>query len=355
MTDQIVTADQKPIEQPPGERRSSWGKIGILFTTIAMVVFVCGFGYGYYQLSQVNLTLAQSVADLQRKIDLNQTTLNQAQQTINELQQNSQKSADLSKQQEQLMSEWHAAQQGNLNKWRIAEAQYLVRLANDHLQFTHNTQLALTLLQRADQELANIQDANVLQIRKSLAADLAGLQAAPPVDVTATYLRLSGLNAQVEQLPLPVTPLSEEENTSTPMTASSDLPWWKAGVEKTMETLRKVVIVRYNDSNSLPLALPDEKIFLFQNLHAQFEAAMLALLNNQAEIYQASLTRAQEWIQQYFAQDAVPTKTMLQSLDELRKVNLQPAAVNLANTLQLFDAALATQATDTVNSAAQAQ
>ncbi len=43
------------------------------------------------------------------------------------------KSVELSAKQEQIIADWQAAQKGNLNKWYVAEAQYLVRLANDHL------------------------------------------------------------------------------------------------------------------------------------------------------------------------------------------------------------------------------
>lgn len=350
MTDQIISTEQQPEDQQPQEPRSSAKKIGILFTTLAMTVFVCGFGYGYYQLSQINMNLAQSVAELQRKVDANQAQLDQAQQTMVGLQQSSQKSQELSNQQEQLMSEWRAAQQGDLNQWRIAEAQYLVRLANDHLAFTHNTQLALTLLQRADQVLVNQSATNALQIRKSLATDIASLQAVPQVDVTATYLRLSGLNNQVDKLPLPSTPMGDAEPSSPPV-ATANLPWWKAGMQKTLEALRKIVIVRYNTSNSLPLALPDEKIFLFQNIHAQFENAMWAVLNQNAAVYQASLARAQDWIKEYFVQDAAATKSMLDGISELQKLNLEAASVDLNNTLQLFDAALAVKAPATAKDA----
>src|SRR5438045_770691 len=91
------------------------------------------------------------------------------------------------------------------------------------------------------------------------------------------------------------------------------------------------------DSGQLPLILPDEKIFLYQNLHAQLENAMWAVLQQNADIYQSSLKRASAWVQLYFAQDAAQTKIMLQNLEELQKINIQPTSINLAATLQLFD------------------
>ena len=67
------------------------------------------------------------------------------------------------------------------------------------------------------------------------------------------------------------------------------------------------------------------------------EDAIWGLLHRHAEVYKTSLLRAAAWIKQYFAQEAPETKTMLQEMDALQKENVQPATLNLSNTLQLFD------------------
>ena len=78
--------------------------------------------------------------------------------------------------------------------------------------------------------------------------------------------------------------------------------------------MKKIVIVHYNGSEQLPLVLPDEKIFLYQNLHAQLENAMWAVLHQRAEIYQASVMRAVGWTQRYFDQAAPATQSMISNL-----------------------------------------
>ena len=45
------------------------------------------------------------------------------------------------------------------------------------------------LLQSADQEIRDVNDAKFLSIRKALATDIANLQAAPRMDVTGIYVR----------------------------------------------------------------------------------------------------------------------------------------------------------------------
>jgi uroporphyrin-3 C-methyltransferase len=95
--------------------------------------------------------------------------------------------------------------------------------------------------------------------------------------------------------------------------------------------------VRDTAKNALPLILPEEKAFLYQNLHAQMESAMWAVLQHNNDVYQASLARSLAWIQLYFDQEAAPTKNMLQNIAELQKTNIELKATNLSATLQLFD------------------
>jgi len=332
-----MTDENTAVEKEPETQRSGWANMGIFLSTIAIILLLGGFGYGYLELSKVNVSIARKVVALESHAVNEQNAISTLQKSVTDLQQTAQKSQDLSSQQEQLMSEWRAAQKGDLDKWHIAEAQYLVKLANDHLQFSHNTYMAQTLLQQADHILESIQDASVLDVRKSIAADLANLQAAPVVDVTALYLQLTALNNQIDALPLPGTPLTAEGKQPGDVLPAANLPWWKAGLQRSWQSLRQIVIVRYNGSDALPLVMPEEKAFLYQNLHAQMEGVMWAVLHRSNDVYQTNLTRALVWIKQYFVQDAAVTKSVLHNMDVLQQINIQPPAANLSATLQLFD------------------
>jgi len=330
-----MTEQKNDEEKQPKKPSHKWINIGILFSTIGIIIFFSAFGFGYFELSKVNITLARMVSDLQQQSINNQKNINALQKALSDLQQKSQQSQLLSGQQEQFMSEWRSAQKGDLNKWRVAEAQYLVKLADDHLQFSHNVKLAIILLQEADKILQNTEEN---EIRKSIAADLANLQAIPQVDITSLFMRLNAMNNQIDQLSLPFNPLKTKDNQLSQTSVTAELPWWKAGLAYSWNALSKIVIVR-NNSNALPLVIPEEKIFLYQNLHAQMEVAMWGLLHRNDVVYKTSLERAAAWIKQYFEQENQQTKTMLLAIVELQKVNLQPPSLNLTNTLQLFDVA----------------
>lgn len=330
---EMIESEKEPTPSLAAGRRP-WG---LLFLLLLVLIVMGAFGYAYFQLATVNVSLAKTLTTLQKQTTVNAHELTTLQQSMDTLRTAVQKNQDVSAQQEQMLTEWRAAQKGDLSKWRLAEAQYLVRLANDSVQFEYNSVLASILLKRAQQIMQNADDAAVFAIQKSLAADIANVETVQSVNTTTLYLDLTGLNAQIDQLSLPASPLNAKDTSAATMPAlANDTSWWRAGLDRSWQALSKIVIVRYNGSNALPLVLPEEKLFLYQNLHAQMESAMWALLHRNSAVYQASLTRAINWIQTYFVQEP-KTAAVLQKLEALRTVNIEPPALNFSATLQLFD------------------
>ncbi len=302
-------------------------KSGIFIAMLCIIVFICLFSITYFQLIRANLSLSQLVSDLQKETKNNQDAITEMQTSIAQLQDDVQKSQALLSKQEQIL---------NANKWYVSEAQYLVRLANDHLQLAHNIPMTIQLLQRAEQMLQPISTNEVIEIRKSIMADMSHLQAIPQINTTLLYMQLNALNNQIDQLTFPITPL--KANANAPVTPTTqDLPWWKAGLQETWDALHKIVIVRRTSPNEQALVLPEEKSFLYQNLHAQMEMVMWAVLHHDQTVYHTSLNRMIAWIHRYFDPDAMITKAMLQNLSALQNINIQPPDATLTATLKLFD------------------
>lgn len=302
---------------------------------ILLAVFVVGAGlssYGYLHLTQNIFKLQGELTAAQSQLSLFQTNVEHAQQAA-------EKSESLSLKQEQILSDWQSAEKGDLNKWRVAEAQYLVKLANDHLQYSNNLATALTLLQRATEVLNESTDSGIADIKQSIESDVVKLKAIPTLDVTTLYLRLTALNSTLDQLPLPLDPVNPvlAYQVAPASSKNAEGGWWHTLVDRVIQSFNKIVIVQSHDDALSPITLPEQKTFLYQNLHAQMENAMWAVLNRNPEVYQASLTRLSAWVQQYFIQSSPKTLAALQSLEHLRSEAVKPPALRLNTTLQLFD------------------
>lgn len=232
------------------------------------------------------------------------------------------------------LTQVQAAKTANQNEWLIAEAKYFVKLANDKVQFENNVPEAILLLKTVDQSIRSLSDPKLEEVRKALAVDIANLQSVPVVDVTGFYLRLSALNGKIDELPLINKPtISPAQN---PAEVNAPNPsWWQRGLKASWESLRQIVVIRYNETGKLPLIPPDQQAYFYQNLHAVLLQAMWALLHGQNDIFRTSLGQASSWINEYAVPNSSITQAMLTDLSQLEKTDIHPAVPKIT-TLEVF-------------------
>jgi uroporphyrin-3 C-methyltransferase len=330
--DNLPPENSDSVTIPVKPRCSLWANIGILCSAFAFIVLITAYYIGYNRLIQNNQDLAALTTGLNSKIAQDQADIAGLQKTVAD---NTQQMQSALTSQQQVIGELKSTQQGKQESWSVSEAQYLTNLANDNLQVGDNIALVISLLQTADQKMRDLANANVLPVRKALAADIAALQAVPAVDLAGVYADVLALNSQVDKLPLPnKRPASDQASTDNADTQK--ISWWRNGLHQSWDALRKIVVVRYNKPGERPFIPPDQQDFLYQNLHATFEQALSAVVHRQPEIYRASLQQGAAWIQQYFLTDSPVTQAELSSITKLQAVTLRPELPNISASLQAF-------------------
>jgi uroporphyrin-3 C-methyltransferase len=333
MANQTEQTNQQK-ETSTQKQRLPWLSIGILCSAFAFVVLIAAFYAGYTRLISVNTTLASVVTGMSQSVTQNQQDVAALQKTVTDIQQNAQQWHDELTNQQKILSDLRGTQKDDKEKWGVAEAQYLVQLANDNLLVGDNVPLVITLLQTADQKLRDLSDPRLLSLRKALTTDITSLQSVSQADLTGIYLRLSALNNLVDKLPLPNRRPAAELEKNASNTASQS--WWRRGLSQSWEALRQIVIVRYNASGVQPFVTPEQQDFLYQNMHAALMQAMFAVMHKQPEIYHANLQQALTWTKQYFLQDSPVTQAMQKDLTALQAINIHPALPPISTSLQAF-------------------
>jgi len=227
---------------------------------------------------------------------------------------------------QQTVAQLTQTQQTNKDALAFDEARYFVKLANDHLQYSHNIALAIKLLELADQTLRDASGPQFVPLRQALANDIAHLQSIPQVDIDGTYARLAALHGEIDQLPL----MNQPAPSMAPAAGLSEntLPWWQRGLQNTWAELRHIVIVRHQ-STTQPFIAPDQKLLLYQNLHAQVDEAIWGLLHGEENIYLSSLNQMNAWVKQYFVNDDVLTQAVLTQINNLKNLYIHPAVPTL--------------------------
>jgi len=209
--------------------------------------------------------------------------------------------------------------------WELAEAEYLLQLANQRLLLGGGAAAALELFNAADSIMHELDDSGLLPVRAALAQDIAAVKAVPSVDIEGIYLALTATAEQAAALPLIQPPEIQPE--APPATAAPTSGWSDrlgAGLEAALAKLDQLVQVRRRDEPYKPLLAPQYEAALRQNLALQFEQAEAALLAGNQKLYEASLDKAQRWITTYFTLDEQATRAVADTLAELKTRQIKP-------------------------------
>jgi len=228
------------------------------------------------------------------------------------------------------------------DSWLRAEAQYLLRLANQRILMARDPKSALALLQSADNILKELEDPGLYEVRAAIASEIAALRAVPPVDVEGIYLRLSALGEQATNLRIFQLP-----DADTFVEDSTGGDWQtrlQRGYEEAAHKLSQYVIVRRRDVPVQALMDPQWEGLVRQNLRMLLEQAQVALLTGNQALYEASLERARHWVGQFFDSDEVAARAMDREISELQELTVQVDLPDLSSSLRALDTAIRARA-----------
>ncbi len=342
--------------KPPRQKRSSGRQWAWLLVVLICLGLPLAAGYGVWWVWQDMEQQREAVIELEQRLEDQVQTVNRQARTLDQLPgqlsgelrsdvQSAQRSqSEVISQMEQRLNRvdrrLSAIASTDREDWKLAEAEYLLRLANQRLVLERDSRNALALAETTDAILRDLGDSDLLPVRRALARDIQALRLADQVDREGLYLRLLALNEQVPNLPL-VEPMRNAPSGPAPDTteAEADTGVWttvKQSFARLMERLSGHIRIRQHDEPIDALADPREQFILRQQLQLMLEQAQAALLREQTALYQSSLTRAGDWLEQHYALNP-QTESALTSLRELAAIDIAPTLPDLNDALELLE------------------
>jgi len=270
-------------------------------------------------------------------------------QLVNTLQQDFSRRLDIIRDSVGVVQRQLASAQTRDQQWLYAEAEHLLRLANQKLQLETDSNSAAMLVSSADTLLREIEHPAVLALRQSLAEDLRALRAVTEPDIAGAYLSIAALADSVEKLSL-VSSLRDayqeqigSDGAATPTSAtSSENGVLNAG----LALLGSIFVWREWEQPPAETLLPQQDYYIKQNLRLLLEQSQLALLMGQESLFHETLQRSQVWLSQYQLNDSVPGRAMLQEIEKLMLMKLQPEIPDISASLRMLQQSKSTVGTD---------
>jgi uroporphyrin-3 C-methyltransferase len=308
------------------------GKRGVKLAGIAIVIAIAFGGALAFKLQQQAQDYEAKIAQLEAKIDSAKNTISSQmtqvkEETINQATTVAHKAEVVLGQQQKSIESLQLAvadvKGRRPNDWLLAEADYLVKLAGRKLFLEHDVVSATRLMESADQRIAALNDPSLVSLRQAMANDITKLRSVPLIDRDGLVLRLTSLQQSVDTLPLAnaILPDAPEE---VKKEVSQDLYDWQDNLKTSLKNFSENFITfRTRDGNVIPLLSPEQHFYLRENIKSKLETAIRSVYKEQGEIYQLSLSTAEQWSKSFFDNDDNSVIEFNKSLGSLSQQNIQ--------------------------------
>jgi uroporphyrin-III C-methyltransferase len=321
LTDNAHVTNVKPVIKK--SRVGVWVAL-ILFVLIAVV---SGFLWFEYQaINKLNEAFASQAASNEVKHKALEAKI--AEDLANQSKQVQGDVTELTQRLDSTTSKVLALTNLNHDDWKLAEVDYLLRMANQRILMEHEAVNSLALAQSANSVLAELQNADLFPARKKLSEEIEALKLAHKVDREGIYLQLLAITQQIENLPLIEQLFEEDEEAINALNEGEEPPSrtvWQSIKNLGKNAWHKLsMYVRVRDQGRRVDAIlpPEDQMYLKQNLRLMLEQAQIGLLREEQHVYQASLDKAQNWIRDYYPLND-QAQIVLNDLDQLKKSNVQ--------------------------------
>ena len=217
----------------------------------------------------------------------------------------------------------------------LAEVEQSVSIAAQQLQLAGNVEAALIALGGADARLARAGQPQLLALRKLINRDVERLKALPNADVPGIALKLEGVVAAVETMPLAFEQRPRAEPAARPA-KPTEAGYWRGLAEDFWQEMRQLVrIERIDEANHRDPALlsPSQSFFLRENMRLRLLNARLSLLTRDGRGYREDIRQARDWLDRYFDTRAKPVQAAQATLKALAAVDVALEPPSLGETL----------------------
>lgn len=340
-------------------KKSHRSRSGFWFGIIIILVVISIAGAGYYLLMQLrdrqtNLggevkgELSKKIADYQAQLSAIQSQLSTIEATIAGKDTHYTKTlADFSALHNEKLESTRkeltdAIQrlQRQLGKtrgdWLIADAEYLLSVANERLHLIGDVNTTREALEAADQRLRESGDAAVFKVREQVAKEIAALKNVTVADIVGLYASIQTLEDQVQKLALilpysgkALTPSTEIHNHADKTEEGHNL------LDSALNELEGIVTIRHTDQPIKEILTPQQAQFIREQLRVKLEMVKIALVQQNEAIFQSSLLDAKEWVQQNFTLNA-DAKKFIGELDRINSIKIRSNFPDISSSLKML-------------------
>ena len=308
---------KKPRATKTGGSKNPLKLLRFLIFLILLGGLAAGSWYGYQKFSaifqgksaQIEL-LNQQTAELTQVIIVTQQNQQNIERTLSSF------IGDQQRQMQALADRIRTTEGAREGDWLLAEAQYLVRLADQRLLVSRDTDSAVELLSGADELLRELAYPELASVREALIADISALRSVPSIDYQGLYFQITAVAQSIDGLSLAGVEGIENWGTQEQVEeAESRAGIWASFVASVKSSLDQLIVVRKAEGSAEWIVDAEGESALRTQMDLLIMLSLSALLSGGQEIYQSALQVVAELLQNNFQATAQRDLLVSQLLD----------------------------------------
>jgi len=221
--------------------------------------------------------------------------------------------------------------------WLVADAEYLLGIANERLHLIGDINTTKEALESADQRLRESGDAAAYKVREQIAKEIALLNSVAVPDIVGLYAKLESLESQVDKLEL------SQPYAGKPLAASSKEANDQAAgdeenhdlLDSAIAKLEGIVTVRRVDQSIKEVLTPEEAQFIREQLRVKLEMGKIALVQHNEILFHSSLDDARNWINQHFYPNE-NRENLLAQIEQLAAIKIHSHFPDISQSLKML-------------------
>lgn len=324
-----------------------------LLISVGAITFSSYIGWHALSLEQSQPILLDGIEQLQTQVARQQAKLTTVAQNVStdimkqkeQLQAQQQRDAKLLSRIDILTTKVRELEGSTRGHWRLAEIEYLLRIANQRLLTVNDVTSSLVLMASAEQILEQMDDYSLFPVREALAEDIAVLKATEILNQEDIWFRLQAIASLIPDLIiLDDSHISDITSTQKPELTVTDEANPPAN-RTWQETIKAIFLntwhqfaglFRINTQRKQPieeLLTPEQGQLIRQKMLMLIEQSKLALITGQQSIYQNSLRQTSDWLNRYFMLGGNVNNWLEIELADLETLPITPKMPNIHRAL----------------------
>ncbi len=224
--------------------------------------------------------------------------------------------------------------------WLVADAEYLLSVANRRLHLMGDVPTTIEALKAADNRLRESGDTAGFKVRGQITKEIALVKKVHVADVVGIYSTIEMLEEDVTKLNvfLPYSGKAKDQELARKASAAAEdnpVDDLNDALDNALVEIEGIITIRRLDNPVTAIISPEQKAFITEQLSTKLVIVKLALVQHDDALYQAGIDDTRQWLNKNFTKDA-EYKQFLNELEQLKAIQIRSNFPDISQSLKML-------------------